>query len=110
MTNSSVIELTPAAAQKLRELQGDDAARAYLRVYVAGRTCCSYRYGLAFAPDAAPNDIVTELGGLRIAIDSESQPYCEGARIDFVSSDAGEGFSVIGPTASTGCACGRRPD
>jgi iron-sulfur cluster assembly protein len=110
MTHSPAIELTAAAAQQLRALRGDDATRAYLRLYVAGRTCCSYRYGLAFASDASMDDTVTECDGLRIAIDPDSQPFCDGVRIDFVSSNTGEGFHVLGPGASNSCACGRRPD
>ena len=47
-----MIELTAAAERKLLELRGDDPERAYVRLYVAGRTCCNYRYGLAFEPAA----------------------------------------------------------
>ena len=43
-----MIEVTPAAADKLRELRGADPSRAYLRLWVAGRSCCGYQYSLAF--------------------------------------------------------------
>src|SRR5207249_3903600 len=45
---AAMIEMTPVAAEKLRELRGTDPSRAFLRMYVAGKSCCSYQYGLAF--------------------------------------------------------------
>ena len=102
-----MIELTPVAADKLRELRGDDPAKAVLRLYVAGKSCCSTRYGLAFDDAADPQDTVTELQGIPLAIDPLSAPHCEGATIDFVDSDAGAGFFVRGASTGGGCACGR---
>src|SRR5438128_10805578 len=81
--SATTIEVTPEAATKLRELRADDPARAFLRVYVAGRSCCSVMYGLAFDEQAAESDLVTEAGGLRLAIDEQSLPYCDGAKVEW---------------------------
>ena len=48
MLETGTIEMTPEAATKVHELQGGDPKRALLRLYVMGKTCCSYQYGLAF--------------------------------------------------------------
>ena len=102
-----MIEMTAVAATKLRELRGDDPDKAVLRVYVAGKSCCSTRYGLAFDGSADPQDAVSELGGIPVAVDPESAAECDGATIDFVDTPSGSGFVVRGASGG-GCACGRR--
>ncbi len=105
----ATIELTPSAAEKLRELRGDDPERAILRVYVAGKSCCRYQYGLAFDAKADESDAVSEVHGVRLAVDAESRPYTEGASIDWVETPDGSGFAVRGPRIEgAGCACGRQ--
>jgi iron-sulfur cluster assembly accessory protein len=103
-----MIELTDAAERKLLELRGDDPERAYVRLYVAGRTCCSYRYGLAFESDVDPQDSVVEVEGIRLVLDPRSRPLCDEVSIDFVHTADGAGFAVRGQAPEGGgCGCGR---
>jgi iron-sulfur cluster insertion protein len=106
---SEMVTITPVAAEQLRSLQKDDPSRSYLRLYVAGQTCCSYRYGLAFDSAAEAGDAVDDQAGIRVAIDAESKAVCEGATIDFVTTPQGEGFVVRGVRTGGGggCGCGR---
>ena len=106
MLETGTIEVTPEAATKLRELQRDDPKRALLRLYVMGKTCCSYQYGLAFdeTPEAA--DTVKDVGGIRVAVDRVSAPYCDGAKIEWVDGPEGTGFLVRNPSLAGGCGCG----
>ncbi len=101
-----MVELTAVAADKLRELRGDDASRAVVRLYVAGRTCCGYEYALAFDERTEESDTVTDCGGVPVAIDAESLPYCDGATIDYVNEALGGGFVVRNERFGGGCACG----
>ncbi len=101
-----MIELTTVAADKLRELRGDDPSRAFLRLYVAGRSCCGYQYALAFDERAEDGDAVTDENGIAVAIDAQSLPYCEGAIIDYVDEASGEGFIVRNERFGGSCACG----
>ena len=80
-------------------------AVAVLRLYVAGRSCCSYFYGLAFDEKATDADAVSEVSGLRVAIDPESRPYCDGAKIEWVDGPEGTGFLVRNPSMSGTCGC-----
>lgn len=101
-----MIQVTPEAADKLRELRGDDPTRAYLRLYVAGRSCCGYQYALAFDATADEKDAVLEEAGIPVAIDPTSAPYCEGAKIEWVDDEtAGSGFLVTNPSVRGSCAC-----
>lgn len=105
-TTPTAIEVTPEAAAKLLELRADDPKRAFLRVYVAGRSCCSFMYGLAFDESPDESDAVTEAAGLRIAIDVQSQPYCDGAKVEWVDGPEGTGFLVRNPSLGGSCSCG----
>ncbi len=102
----TAIEVTPEAATKLIELRADDPKRAFLRVYVAGRSCCSFQYGLAFDEKPDETDAVTEVAGIRMAIDAQSRPFCDGTRIEWVDGPEGTGFLVRNPSQAGGCSCG----
>ena len=103
--SATAIAVTPEAATKLMELRADDPKRAFLRVYVAGRSCCSFMYGLAFDETPGETDAVTEISGLRVAIDAQSRPYCDGAKIEWVDGPEGTGFLVRNPAMSGSCGC-----
>ncbi|HEX9268863.1 MAG TPA: iron-sulfur cluster assembly accessory protein [Candidatus Limnocylindria bacterium] len=105
-----MIELTPVAAEQLRTLRGADPRHQILRVYVAGQSCCGYRYGLAFDEAAQAEDTVTEEAGIPVAVDAESLPFVQGSVVDFVDSPAGRGFTVRNPEVAQGggCTCGGR--
>lgn len=103
-----MIELTDVAAEKLRAMRDADPAKAYLRVYVAGKSCCGVQYALAFDEETAPTDTVVKSGGIPVTIDAQSRPHVEGATIDFVDALMGGGFVVRKEQAGGGCACGRR--
>src|SRR3989442_7349591 len=49
--SATTIQATPEAATKLQELRADEPKRAVLRLYVAGRSCCSFIYRLALDED-----------------------------------------------------------
>lgn len=103
-----MIELTPAAAGKLKELRGDDPGRAYLRMWVAGRSCCGYQYSLAFDEKTESDDAVVESSGIPVAIDPQSAQFCEGAKIDYLDESNGPGgFVVTNEKLGGGCSCGR---
>src|SRR5256885_8496725 len=104
--SATTIEMTPEAATKLQELRADDPKRAFLRLYVSGRSCCSYMYGLAFDENADETDAVTQAAGIKVAIDEQSLPYCDGAKVEWVDGPEGTGFLVRNPSLGGGCACG----
>ena len=110
-----MIELTDVAQTKLLEVRQMEPTRPVLRVFVRGRTCSGYAYGLALDEATAADDAVFEQGGIRVAIDRLSVRFVDGARIDYIESSEGSGFIVTnerfsegaGGCGSGGCACGR---
>jgi iron-sulfur cluster insertion protein len=104
--SATTIEFTPEAATKLQQLRADDPKRAYLRLYVSGRSCCSFMYGLAFDEHADETDAITQAAGLKVAIDAQSLPYCDGAKVEWVDGPEGTGFLVRNPSVGGSCGCG----
>lgn len=102
-----MVELTPVAAEKLNEIRTGDAAQAILRVFVKGKSCCGYAYGLALDDAPTAEDTVVEQGGITIAVDPKSLPYVQGATIDHVDALMGGGFTVRNETLGSSCSCGR---
>lgn len=89
-----MIEFSETAQAKLLEVRDMDPARPFLRVFVRGRTCSGYAYGLALDDSASDDDAVFEQGTIRVAIDPLSLQFVDGARIDYVETTEGSGFIV----------------
>jgi iron-sulfur cluster assembly protein len=106
--DTTAITLTDAAAAKIREIaDAQGQPNAGLRIYIAGGGCSGFKYGMALDSEPAADDQVYEFGDLKVYVDSMSQPYLKGARVDYVD-DAllGQGFKVDNPNATSTCGCG----
>lgn len=77
-----------------------------LRVWVADGGCSGFSYKLGFEKEPKPGDIVLELDGLAVYVDSASLPHLQGTLIDYVDSLYGGGFKFINPNATATCGCG----
>lgn len=102
---TTVIEFTPAAVSKLKELLDEQqASQAYLRIAAekddTGRL--SYRFGIDTAADES-DEIVDGL--VKAVVDPNSMELIRGSSIDYVESLQRSGFTVSNPNVS-GCACG----
>ena len=73
MTAGTLVDLTPLAAEKVLELRGEDPAKSFLRVFVAGQGCCSVRYGMSFAESVDSGDEIVESHGVRVVVDPSSR-------------------------------------
>ena len=99
--------LSDPAAQKVKALleqEGrDDLA---LRVAVQPGGCSGLRYQLFFDERSLDGDVVTDFDGVAVVVDRMSEPYLNGAMIDFVDSIEKQGFTIDNPNATGSCACG----
>lgn len=105
---SPVLSLTPAAADKIRQLLREKNMEHHgLRVYVSGGGCSGMQYGMAFEAQAQDGDLVVNNHGVDLIVDPVSIFYLEGSRIDFVEDDLmGGGFKIDNPNAVASCGCG----
>lgn len=102
------IELTDAAADKIKELMGreDNPDEIALRVAVQPGGCSGMRYALFFDDRELDGDTASTVKGVPVRLDKMSAPYLEGTQVDWVDSLQGAGFSIENPQAQSTCACG----
>ncbi len=104
---TTLVSLTPGAAEKVKELMAEDPEGAsVLRVAIQGGGCSGFQYGLGFDSGAVDDDVVLEQHGVTVVVDPHSAPYLKGATVDFLSGLAESGFKIDNPNAQASCGCG----
>src|SRR5919112_242741 len=104
----SVINVTEAAAGKIRELLSEEGkTESGLRVFVQGGGCSGFQYGLMIEESGGVGDQQFESNGVRLFVDPVSISYLKGAEVDFVDTITGGGFTIKNPNATSTCGCGQ---
>ena len=67
-----------------------------LRVYLDGKGCDGFYYGVTF-DQRSDDDVVISHEGLDVIVDPESLQFLQGSSIDWVDDDRGKGFLVDNP-------------
>jgi iron-sulfur cluster assembly protein/iron-sulfur cluster insertion protein len=102
-----VINLSDSAAGKVKELlEAEGNTELALRVAVRPGGCSGYSYEMFFDSEFAPDDNITEYGGVRVVVDSASLPHLRGASLDYKDGLQGAGFAINNPNATRTCGCG----
>src|SRR3989454_1927454 len=104
--SDTLISLTEAAADKIKQLMAEENEVAVLRVAVQGGGCSGFEYALGFDRGAQEGDHELELNGVTVVVDPFSAPYLRGAEIDFVNGLQESGFKVNNPNVVSSCGCG----
>jgi len=106
--DTTLVSLTPTAAEKIRELMAEDpdGETSVLRVAIQGGGCSGFQYGLGFDTGVAEGDHELQLEGVHIVVDQFSAPYLQGARIDYLTGLQESGFKIDNPNAVSSCGCG----
>lgn len=100
------IQLTPAAAQRIRSQLAQRGRGLGLRLGVKPSGCSGYSYVVNYADEAVPGDAVFESEGVRVYIDPASLPALDGTRVDFVRQGLNESFRFDNPNSKGECGCG----
>jgi iron-sulfur cluster assembly protein len=103
------LNLSDTAAQQVRGFMQQEAVPAEtggLRVSVLPGGCSGFKYGLNIEEAPLDDDIVLDVQGVRVFVDSFSAQYLNGVTIGYHSSMQGSGFTFENPNASGGCGCG----
>ena len=98
-----MINISEIAVKKLNEIQIEqDKSEFGLRIGVQ-TSCSGLSYYMGFQKDSVENDTVLDIEGLKLFIDEYSKSMLEGAELDYMISDDGEGFVFKNPNAVSGC-------
>ncbi len=107
LEQTNIVTITPAAASIVRDLlkqRNLDDSYA-LRVYISGRSCSGFEYGMGFENKPAETDTSFECEGLKILVDEVSMQYMAGSTINFIDDERGKGFLVENPNVAPACSC-----
>jgi len=100
-----ILHVTDKAIEMARAAIAREGAEG-LRVGVVDGGCSGMSYHMAVESAPRADDAILELGGIRIFINPESQPYLIGVTLDYVTGLHGAGFKFQNPNASRTCGCG----
>ena len=89
------ITLSARAVAKAEELQRH-AAKPSLRLYLEGKGCDGFYYGVAFDHPTA-HDHHFPQGTVDVIVDTDSLRFVTGSTIDWVDDQRGQGFLVANP-------------
>ena len=78
----------------------------FLRISVSPGGCSGLRHTLFFDYEIKNDDVVYTFNNFDIRIDSMSNPYLEGATLDYVEKIDKIGFILDNPNANGTCSCG----
>lgn len=102
-----MLKLTDSAQKAIaRFLQGAEEPVTGLRIQVTGGGCSGMQYGMALEEASKSDDIVLQLGELKVFVDPASAPLLEGVTVDFLDGMEGSGFKFENPNAKASCGCG----
>jgi iron-sulfur cluster assembly accessory protein len=105
------MNITPIAQNKIASLIEETRITIpdkdiFLRLAVQPGGCSGLRYKTYFDYETLEGDSVYNYDGFDFRIDKMSNPYLEGATLDFVDTIEKQGFTIDNPNAQGSCACG----
>ncbi len=102
------IQVTPNAVRMVKDLISQNKLddQYALRIFVTGKSCSGYQYGMALDNKAQATDSIFDREGIRLLVDDISMQYMQGSTIDYIEDERGSGFMVDNPNAVSTCSCG----
>ena len=100
------IELTPVAAERVKNFLKSRGKGIGLRIGIKTTGCSGMAYVLEFVDETNEDDQVFESEGVKVIVDPKSLVYLDGTRVDFAKEGLNEGFQFINPNAKDECGCG----
>ena len=105
-TSLDGISVTDAVFTQLTAILASEGGDKMLRVAVLGGGCSGFQYKFDLETAVNDDDVVIEKDGAKVVIDSVSQPFLDGAVIDYKDELIGAHFAIDNPNASSSCGCG----
>lgn len=106
VVETEILSVSSAAVKAIRDLLNERNLEGYaLRIFVSGKTCSGYQFGMSLDESSGETDTCIENDGIKVVIDKESMEFVKGAKLDFIDDERGKGFTVVNPNAAASCDC-----
>jgi iron-sulfur cluster assembly protein len=100
------IELTHAAAARMRDFLAKNPAAPGVRFGIKRTGCSGFGYTVDLAREVTAADQVFEVDGVRLVVDAKALPMVDGTRIDYAREGLDTAFVFHNPNATGECGCG----
>ena len=100
------IQLTAAAAERVRTQLHSRGKGEGLRIGVTTTGCSGFAYVVDFADEVQDSDNVFFSHGITVIVNEESIPYLDGTEVDFRDDGLSSNFSFTNPNVEDECGCG----
>jgi iron-sulfur cluster assembly protein len=100
------VSLTPAAAERVQHFLAKRGHGVGLRLGVKKTGCSGFAYVVNYADEIGAEDVVFEVQGVKVIVDSESLRFVDGTEIDFARHGLNEAFRFRNPNVRGECGCG----
>lgn len=106
VVETDTVIVTPSAVQAISDLLNERNLEGYaLRLFVSGKSCSGYQYGMSLDNAITETDISFNVDDIKIVVDNTSIEYLKGAKLDFIDDERGKGFMVDNPNVASSCSC-----
>jgi iron-sulfur cluster assembly accessory protein len=99
------IVFTETAITEIKKLLAKEVANKPLRIGVKNGGCAGFSYIFEFE-DATDKDVVFDVSGITVVVDSEHLQYIQNLEINFEQGLNNRGFTFTNPNAQSTCGCG----
>ena len=100
------IILTDNAADRVRRFLAQRGTGLGLRLGVKRTGCSGFAYTVNYADEIGDDDVVFDIGDVKVIVDRESLQYIDGTEVDYVREGLNEAFKFRNPRATGDCGCG----
>jgi len=101
-----LLQLTDAAAERLRTLYANGKEGMLLRIGVKTKGCSGLSYDLSWVEAPEPGDETVNDKGLVILVDRRAALFLIGTVMDYQEGMLESGFTFINPNEKGRCGCG----
>ncbi|HTJ91435.1 MAG TPA: iron-sulfur cluster assembly accessory protein [Acidocella sp.] len=101
-----LMQLTEAAAERLRALYAGGEAGKLLRISVSTKGCSGMSYDMNWVTEAGPQDEVVKSHDLTILVDRKATLFLIGTTMDYKVDKLTSGFTFENPNEKGRCGCG----
>lgn len=101
-----LMQISDAAAERLRALYARAEAGKLLRIGVKTKGCSGMAYDLSFVDAAGPSDERVSSNGVAILVDRKATLHLIGTLMDYETRAMSAGFTFVNPNEKGRCGCG----